>query len=182
MDKTVCFKTDPTENDTCCSGQTYRDFLDYAFDKFDHFMLVYINYGGKGYKKNKKYFRNKLEPFKVYSRSDPMWPAYYSSSELDDPDSTFKIVYYKTDPAAKEILKEVDRLSDWSRFNNPEDLAFFKNGQCRFFSDGHERTAEFLHADEQDIDFLLSTGLADESCIKKYDPQKYDHCDEKGLM
>ena len=178
MDKIIFFSTDPETNDTYCRGQKYREFIDHAFSKFDHFMLVYINYGGRGYKKSKKYFKKKLEPFKAYSRSDPMWPAYYSSSELDDPDSTFKIVFYRTDPAAKDILKEVDSLSDWSRYGNPEDLAFYKNGQCRFFSDAHERTACFLHADMEDIDFLISNGLAGAENIKEYDPEKYDHCDE----
>ena len=37
-----------------CSGQAYYDFIDYAFSICDYFMLVYVNYCGKGFPKTMK--------------------------------------------------------------------------------------------------------------------------------
>ena len=44
--------------------------------------------------------------------------------------------------------------------SNPEDLAFFKGNQCWFYSVGHEWIAGIIHADEEDIAFVESLGLA----------------------
>ena len=48
-----------------CVGNTYFDFIDFAFSKSDYFLLVYINHRKKGYSNEKKYFKDKLNKFKV---------------------------------------------------------------------------------------------------------------------
>ena len=135
----------------------YFDFLDYAFSKTDYFMLVYVNYNGRGYTRKQKFFRKKLERFKVKSRSNPSWPGTLKTFSAN---STYKIIFYKNELPAKEILKQNSSLSDWSRPNGPEDLAFFKGNKCWFYSVGHESIAAIIHADEEDLDFLETHMLA----------------------
>ena len=155
MDKVIYFENDDQRKDFC-TDQVYYDFLDYAFSRSDYFMLVYINYYSEGYTKRQKYIKNALEKHKVKSRSNPSWPG---TLQTECPNTTYKIVFYKNSEEAKAILKEVDCLSDWSG-GYPEDLAFFKGNQCWFYSVGHEKIAAIIHADENDIVFLESRGLA----------------------
>ena len=155
MEKEVYFREEFERNS--CYGQVYFDFIDYAFSKADYFMLVFVNYYGNGYKSKQKYFMDKLKKYKVKTRTNPYWlgtPGTFSQN------STYKIVFYKTEPDAKEILKEVDGISAWSRPGMPEDLAFFKKNQCWFYSVGHEHIASMQHIDTDDLDFLESKKLA----------------------
>ena len=129
-----------------CSGKVYSDFIDYAFSKADYFMLVYTNIANQGYTYLQKYFRNLLDKFKVKSRTNPDWPSLYEII----PDAKHKIVFYRTAPEAKEILKEVSGIGDWCRLN-PSALSFFKKDKCWFYS--------INNADEDDIRFALKNGL-----------------------
>ena len=151
MDKVIYFDS------THCDGNQYFNFLDYAFQKSNCFMLVYVNYYGKGYTSKQKYFRNALEKYKIKSRTNPKWPGTLKTYSAG---STYKIVFYKTEPKAKDILKEVQSLFDWSRPSCPEYLAFFIDKQCWFYSVGHEKIAAIIHADEEDLNFLEYEGIA----------------------
>ena len=155
MNKVIYFKNDNQTKDFCF-GKTYFDFLDYAFSKSDYFMLVYINYYNNGYTKEQKYFRDSLKKYKVKSRTNPSWPG---TLGMKCQNTTYKIVFYRTDVEAKNILKQITSLSDWCG-TNPEDLAFFKGNQCWFYSVGHEKIAAIIQADEADIEFVVSKGLA----------------------
>ncbi|MBE7067379.1 MAG: hypothetical protein E7385_07505 [Ruminococcaceae bacterium] len=172
MDKIIFFENEKTEQ---CAGENYYAFLDYAFQNTDCFMLVYVNYYNQGYSKKMKYYKNILNKYKVKSRSNPSWPGVL---ETYCPNTTYKIVFYKTDPEAKEILKQVDKLSAWSRPSYPEDLSFFKGNQCWFYSVGHEGIGAILHAREEDIDFVASLKLAKREDALTYDSY-YDACDEE---
>ena len=156
MEKIIYFNNDNQTKDYC-SGQIYFDFLDYAFARTDYFMLVYINYYGKGYTERQKHFKDALKKFKVKSRTNPKWPGTLSSASKN---TTYKVIFYRTDLKAQDILKEVSKLSDWERPCLPEDLAFFKGNQCWFYSVGHEKIAAIIHATEEDIDFVDSKGLS----------------------
>ena len=74
MDKIIYFDNDDQRIDRC-SEQAYFNFIDYAFDRTDYFMLVYVNYYGKGYSKIMKSFRNELRNYEVKCRTDPHWPG-----------------------------------------------------------------------------------------------------------
>lgn len=174
MEKVIYFNNDDQKTDYC-AGQTYFDFLDYAFSKTDYFMLVYVNYYGKGYTRQQKYFKKTLEPFKVKSRSNPSWPGTLKTFSKN---SSYKVVFYKNDERAKQLLKECNCLSDWSRPVNPEDLAFFKGNKCWFYSVGHEKIAAIIRADKEDLDFVESTGLASRSKAKIRDDY-FDAYDEE---
>ena len=164
MDKVVYFKNDDQRTDYC-SGAVYRNFLEYAFSRTDYFMLVYVNYYGKGYSGIMKSFMRDLKPFQVKVRSNPSWPG----TTTFCPNTHYKVVFYRNCPQAKEILNKVDRLSAWSRPSYPQDLAFFSGTQCWFYSVGHEKIAAVLHASNGDISFLAENGLA--SPEKAFTPQ-----------
>lgn len=155
MSKIIYFNNDNQQVDYC-SGQVYFDFLDYAFAETDFFMLVYINYNGKGYTKTMKFFKDELKPFKIKSRTNTSWPG---TPKTYSPNSTYKIVFYRNCIKAKEILKKVNCLSDWSRPSHPQDLAFFKGNQCWFYSVGHEKIGAIINATDKDIDFVEDKGL-----------------------
>lgn len=173
MDKVVFFKNDDYRTDYCC-GQIYYDFLDYAFSQTDFFMLVYSNKKKKGYSSIMKHFKDALRQYKVKSRTNASWAGTLGRI---DPVYDYTVIFYRTDPAAKEILKEVDRLSAWSCPSYPEDLSFFKGNQCWAYSVGHEIIQGIIHANKQDIDFVVKHGLADYSDVTPYD-SFYDDFDE----
>lgn len=145
------------KHDDGYSVHNYYKFLDYAFEKSDFFMLVYVNYYGKGYSKKQKYYKEKLMPYKVKSRSNPSWPGTpYTFSK----DSTYKIVFYKAEKCAKQIIMEAEAINDWTRPEMPEDIAFFVGNKCWFLSVGHENIATIVDPDKNDIDFLTENGFA----------------------
>ena len=74
MDKIVFFDNKNQTNDVC-NGKMYNDFIDYAFENTDYFMLVYVNYYSKGYSRKQKYFIDALKKYKVKSRTNPSWPG-----------------------------------------------------------------------------------------------------------
>ena len=145
-ERIVFFKNEDQKSDRC-SGTTYEQFIDYAFKHTDFFMLVYVNYYNKGYTKKMKSFMKSLKPFQVKRRTNPSWPG----AELTIcPNTSYKVVFYRTDEDAKEVLKYVFKISDWSCPENPQDLAFFKGNKCWFYSVGHETSCRMrcLHHDE----------------------------------
>ena len=176
MDKILYFFEDDRAG--ACKGQIYYDFLDYAFQKADYFMLVYKNYYGKGYTEQQCYFLERLNKFKVKSRTNPSWPG---TLKTFCPDTTYQIVFYKTEPESKEILKEAECLSHWSRPNMPEDLAFFIGERCWFYSVGHEEIAGIIHADEADVEFLEGKGLSSRENLIDHLDDYYLQYDEEGL-
>lgn len=173
MDKAIFFNNSDQTVDRC-TGQVYLDFLEYAFSESDYFMLVYVNYYNKGYTKIMKSFQKELKPFEVKRRKNPSWPG---TLWTICPNTTYKVVFYRNDNEAKEILKKVPCMSAWTCPSHPQDLAFFKGNQCWFYSVGHEKIAAILHASPKDISFVLHKGLSrqeDVELIKDNDYRAYD--------
>ena len=171
----IVYINDGSRNSDACSGEKYFDFLDYAFSKTDFFMLVYVNYYGKGYSQKKKYFKKALEPFKIKSRNNPSWPGTINTFCRD---TTYKVVFYRNDPRAKSILKEASSLSSWKRPEYPEDLAFFNGNRCWFYSVGHENISAIIDADEEDIYFLKSKGISSIDNVRIHEDSCFDQYDE----
>ena len=166
MDKIIFFENDiANRNMTRCIGQVYKNFLDYAFERTDYFMMVYINWYGKGYTTFQKTVKKQLDPYKIKSRSNPSWPGTLGTWSKN---TTYKVVFYRNVPEAKEILLCVNGMNEWSANYGPEDLAFFEGNQCWFYSVGHEGIAAILHANEKDLDFVESNGLSDRRLAKNY--------------
>ncbi len=168
MEKYIYFQNSNQKKDYC-TGKVYSDFIDYAFSVSDYFMLVYVNYYGKGYSKTMREFKKLLQPFMVKSRTNPSWPGTLGTY---CPNTTYKIVFYRNDQKAKEVLKRVDYLSQWSCPAYPQDLAFFKGNECWFYSVGHEKIAGIINPVDKDIEFLETNGLAEGKDIR-YSNQPY---------
>lgn len=164
MDKVIYFSNNTRNFD---STQAYFDFIDYAFSQTDYFMLVYVNYYGKGYSPKMKYYKKILQPYQIKTRTNPSWPGVLNTCCAN---TTYKVIFYKNNEKAKEILKTVSNISDWSRPHYPEDLAFFKGNQCWFYSVGHEKIAAIIHASDEDITFVHEKGLANKE--KAYIPEE----------
>lgn len=175
MDRIIYF-TNNNQTTDCCSGNIYYEFLDYAFQRTDYFMLVYVNYYGKGYSKIMKAYKKALKPFEVKSRTNPSWPGTLKTICVD---TTYKIVFYKNDEKAKEILKKVSCISQWAGPSHPQDLAFFMGNKCWFYSVGHEKIAAIIHATKEDLEFLEQKGLALQINAYKAKDNYFDSYDEK---
>lgn len=175
LDKIIYFDNDDQRIDRC-TGQAYFNFIDYAFDRTDYFMLVYVNYYGKGYSKIMKSFRNELRNYEVKSRTDPHWPGVQGTY---CPQTTYKIVFYRNDTGAMRVLKRVNKLSDWSSPGYPQDLAFFKGNQCWFYSVGHEKIAAIIHADDQDIAFVEMNKIASREAARTRQESYFDLYNEE---
>ncbi len=174
--KVIYFENDGQRYDYC-RDQVYQNFIDYAFNEADYFMLVYESYYRKGLNSRMKYFKNALSPHKVKRRTNPSWPGVPFTFTLDN-STAYQIVFYRCAPEAKEFLKEVSMLSAWTRPQYPEDLAFFKGNKCWFYSIGHEKIAGFIDATEKDIDFVETQGLARRSSAKDMDCHVFDSYNE----
>ncbi len=162
-----------------CSGEVYDRFIDYAFEVADFFMLVYTNYGNKGYKKEQKEFRELLKRYLVKRRTDASWAGTLGTYTIPN-ESSYYVAFYKTAPQAKEFLKRARKLSDWSPFY-PQDLAFFKGDRCWFYSVGHEMIAGMIAPTEQDILFLEENGLSKRENLENDADGYYHQYDEIGL-
>ena len=174
MERIIFFEND-NQYESVCSGTIYFDFLDYAFAHTDYFMLVYVNYYGKGYSPTMKDYSKKLEKFKIKTRTNPCWPGTLGTYSRN---TTYKVVFYRTAFEAKTILKTVSALNTWSSPSYPQDLAFFKGNQCWFYSVGHENIAAIIRATNDDLDFVESRRIAHRTNAKPVDKyySNYDEC------
>ena len=89
------------------------------------------------------------------SKSIVDWPGLVEDISGAD----YKMIIYRADDEAKQILKEVDALSDWSG-KNPEYLAFFNGQKCWFYSASLIGVAAIINPDNLDFEFIEKHGLS----------------------
>ena len=152
---TICL--DRFYEERFCNHNTYQELIEYAFPRATHFMLVYFYETQKGIPSEMKEMKSKLAPFAVKTRHNSRWPG--TNRTCNNHDWRHDIVLYKTVPEAKEILLQVSDLSSWRFPNNPEDLAFFKEGKCWLYSTVHEKMATCIRASKEDIAFFKKLGI-----------------------
>lgn len=161
---------------TINSDDAYNMFIEYAFNKCSSFMFAYVNYYNKGYGKFQKELKEKLIPYKVKSRSNPSWPGTPYTHSIN---TTYSIIFYKTEPKAKEIIKSIKT----NAFPFVCDMAFFIGDKCWFYSVTHESIAVLIDASNDDVQFLSKNLLIDEDKYLDYNDTSgyYDQFDEPGL-
>ena len=155
-----------------CKDDTYQRFVDYAFENCDFFMLVYVNYYGKGYSKELKQFEKMLKPFQYKRRTDPCWPG---TPGTYCKNTTYKVVFYPTTEETKRIVKSVNALEEWGGKTLPQDIAFFKGNNCWFYSVIHETMAGIVDVSEKDIHFCKKNGLYSPSCLNSISEQEISY-------
>jgi len=57
------------------------------------------------------------------------------------------------------LLESVDRLYKWNPPYLPEDICFWKNGQCHFKSITHEETAYINIKDKKEYEHVTKMGI-----------------------
>ena len=129
------------------SGNNYKTFIRYAFQKSKAFMFVVCKYDGNSSfnQKVKPLVRN-LSPYEIKKRKDKRWPGVITQDMR-----TYILHFYKCCSETEDILlASANDLYDWNYPCFPEDLSFYRaNGLCWFYSITHEQCA-FLESEEPD--------------------------------
>jgi len=144
-------------------NEVYYSVIDLAFDICDEFILVVERSYPPSLNNNGKLILKKLRPFFIEKKKQSEW----AGTTLAKGDTAF-VYHYRTDPGAKEIIKEVSRsLYDWVHRDFPEDLSFYKNGKPWLVNVSHERISHFNTDDESDIRSIKSIERLDTHSFKK---------------
>lgn len=152
-----------------CNDETYREFLDYAFEISNFFMLLYRNWYNRGYSEIQKSYMKDLGPFKVKSKIE----SYPENA------SVYQYIFYKNNEKAKEILKKINLINYFNKPTFPENLSFFKENRCRIKTITHEGEGVVLDATDKDVDFFFKLGLSKSDDIQYDETGFYDYCDEE---
>lgn len=139
------------------SGEEYSQFLNYMLNKSDAFSLVYFKYNeSEKVKKTVKQLKESLKPFVIYSRIGNEWPSMIT---LNENNHIHKIVLYRADFNAKNVLLKVKSLFSWDYPESPMDLCFYRDGYGWFASSSHEQFSYIYTEDEQEISQLADLGI-----------------------
>ncbi|MBC8528572.1 hypothetical protein H8699_03855 [Christensenellaceae bacterium NSJ-44] len=136
----------------------YEEFINYALNNSDYFMLVYVRYNMAPESIFTNNIFKDLRDLTVKTRANPSWagtPETYSNN------TAYKITFYRSDPSAQQVLNRVNGIYNWTRPENPQDLAFYRGGQCWFYSIGHERMSGIIDPSPEDKTFFEERSLID---------------------
>ena len=167
-------------------GKHYRRLMEFVFSHSDAVMMVYQPHCGV----DMTYVyevREKLRPNMIYTRSDAdivhsgrlfEWPgdsrpyqrACIPSDGWPYPDYITHADTYALTAQVKEFILSVDGIFNWQAGVNPEDVAFFKNGFCWFYTIVHESSL-CMNDHEGQI-----AGMLDEMHVYNYS------CHDEGSM
>jgi hypothetical protein len=109
------------------------------------------------FKKSTEVFLKEINPFLVKSRCYPtIWPGV---ATVFDENTSVDINIYKICEEVKPYLYKAGGLFNWVYPYFPDDLSFFKNGYCWFYTVSHENYANIYVNNQQDIKNLLKLGI-----------------------
>lgn len=167
----------------------YEKMIEYMFEKCDAVMFVSKKNGFGNRKiiqleKTMELVKKELEKSFLKKRNGAHWV--YSKigynelgiSGYSDPPNfgdLFEIYFYKLSKETKEYLLTNKKLYNWLNPNYPEDIAFFKNGSCWFYSVTHEETCEIYYETDNEYQELINLGIEfDEKYILPKDKRYYE--------
>lgn len=150
-------------------GKVYTKLIKYAINTSDVFMFFTCDYGDvKDYNKKMEDYLEKFMPLLIKTRHNgnklTKWPGSISY------DNTYerKFMFFRSDPCIIDFLLKPKRLYKWLNNDYPEDLCFYRNGQCWFATTAHEDLAYVITKSKDEIDMLKSMGIV-------FDIKDYDH-------
>ncbi len=112
----------------------YTRLIEYALATSDAFMLVYVFTGWRRQLCAKaRRIKLALRPYRLKRRYDSQWPATESMGD------NYMIEVYRSRPEVMDILREPGSLYAWFPTVFPQDIAFFRQNRCWFFTCAHER-------------------------------------------
>lgn len=146
-------------------GELYEKFMRYAFKKCDAVMFVFSRVGYEGeelsvMEKNAQIVKDKLKKSVWKIRHGDCWV--YSGSfhrYPGDAANDTEVFFYKTHKAVLDYLLSNKELYKWLSPDYPEDIAFFKNGNCWFYSVIHEELCWINCRNKKEYEELKSLGI-----------------------
>lgn len=101
-------------------------------------------------------FIQRLEPFLIKQRHNPMWPC---TTAYPPPGITYDINLYRADPAILPILLSAEHYFGWRNPFLPEDLCFFRGNRCWALGCSHEESISLFPADLDEYRALCEMGV-----------------------
>ena len=161
------------------TGKAYKELIELACERSDAVSIVYNDYG-RPIKKRIRSLRNMIKPYLLHSKNNHKlktgevfsWPG----TETWDISSSICVSFYGINPSIKDVLLSVDSIFSWIYPEKPEDIAFYKNGNCWLYTVAHEMILVITDHEEEisrmfdnnAIDYeRLYTGIG-ENYIEKY--------------
>lgn len=140
-------------------GDVYKNLVDYAMRTSDAFMLVYRANGRGELTDKQKEIRPCLAPYRLKTRHNLMWPGIiYRGFEGCIFDENSYIDIYRTSDELLPLLYEPGGLFNWSR-DYPDDLCFFRKGECWLTTTGHEKIGYIACQTKEDETILSLIGV-----------------------
>jgi len=140
--------------------ENYKEFINYALDNSDFFLLVFSKKKNEGFKYKMKEIKKELIKLKVKSKFTYTW-----AGNIMSPNNKweYQACYYNAESNALSSLLSVKSLFEWDWPLLPQDLCFYRKNQCWFKSVSHERLALLIKPTKFDIDFFSKIGFIEES-------------------
>lgn len=152
-------------------GDAYNQLIEYAVNKSDAIMLVFGDYTNtESYKARKRELRQLIAPFRIKTRNNAEW----ATNVFLDKNVQFSIDVYKACEELLLFLKRTDRLYGWLWPDLPEDPCFFRNGDCWFATNAHEKFA-YMYDTREDRNFVRELGVKFELSDSNGPPEKEDY-------
>ncbi len=159
-------------------GKIYRNLIEYSSTQCDAVMFIVRK---DLYLKNLKEFRkfsNLMDNFNNNLKGSLLKKrkgAYWVYSKVCANNDLFDVYFYKFDSSIKTLLLQNDSFYQWLHPLYPEDIAFFKNGYCWFYSVAHEEICEIYYESETQYKELLKMGVVfDEKYILPHNQRYYE--------
>ena len=158
-------------------NRVYERLLEYGLETCDTLMFFTCNYYClKNYNGNMNKFLSSFLPLLKKSRHNEMqsteWPGTVSADNRHERN----IMFFKCDLSIKDLLVKPKRLYAWMYPDFPEDLCFFREGNCWLTSSAHEQFSYVITNDRHEFDILESMGIIFDS--KEYKDVGYTFFEE----
>lgn len=118
-------------------------------------------------------FMQHLEPFRIKTRHDGMWPSTAVCCPVGE--DNLDINLYTLKPEILPYLLEPCSYTNWMYPLYPEDLSFFKNQHCWAYSSSHEKYIEIVLDRPDEYAYLSDIGIR----FKVTNPQDAYTLDQK---
>lgn len=105
-------------------------------------------------------FCQEIEPFRIKIRHNPVWPSTkVGGTRRKSLVPDFDICVYRSCQEIKPFLLRVSRLYEWMYPYFPEDLCFFKEHKCWFYTCSHEERSYILADSVFEVKTLADMGI-----------------------
>lgn len=149
------------------TDEVYKKLIEYSVETCDAFMFVTCNYDENGdYKSNMDRYSEKFLPLMVKNRTNGKiiteWPGTQSAIRKQ-----LSIMFFRCAPQLIDVLLMPEGLYRWRYPSFPEDLCFFRKGECWLTNCAHEQFSYIITKDDSEYKLLESMGI-------KFDEEEFE--------